>query len=249
MPPTPPAPNRRSRTHDRVVSRESDSRKTALRYLRLCKPKFTLLIGSGARKNQKRYNDIDIVRIGHIDSVKLDEHLNGNEHGPISYIDYDGRKFLKLYREGSLFLYHVFTEGDLLRGNKMHWGQLKKGFRVSTNFREEIAHNRKLLRWLQQGEKFRGASIPYLAHTFRALKNLAIFSLAQKRHYVFDKRAALQKAFPNLDRKAITLLIDANEILEHTGTKRQPHLPELYLDDLRRQVKQAVITPRTHAYR
>jgi hypothetical protein len=46
---------------------------------------------------------------------------------------------------------------------------------VSTDFTEEITRNRKFLQWLQRGEKFKGAVIPYLAHTCRALKNLAIF--------------------------------------------------------------------------
>jgi hypothetical protein len=135
----------------------------------------------------------------------------------VSYIDYDAKKFSELYEKGSLFLHHIFTEGVLLKGNRSVWNALKQYFQVSTNFRKEISQNRKLLEWLQGGEKFRGATIPYLAHTFRALKNLAIFLLAHKREYVFEKRAALQTAFPTLDRKAITLLINANNMFERSS--------------------------------
>lgn len=139
----------------------------------------------------------------------------------------------------------------LLRGSRSHWKTLKDGFKVSTNFRQEISQNRNLLKWLQEGEKFKGATIPYLAHTFRALKNLAIFSLAQKRNYVFDKHTALRKAFPQLDREAITLLINANDIFERSSKRRSSTNP---VDGdairwVRTQIAHAMGSPQLHATR
>jgi hypothetical protein len=221
----------------------------ALSYLRLQKPKFTVLIGSRARRTQKKESDIDIVRIGHREPVSLDNG-SGKKGKDISYIDYDPKKFSELYRNGSLFLYHVFTEGSLLQGSRMGWRILKKGFKVSKDFSEEISQNRKLLYWLQSGEKFKGATIPYLAHTFRALKNLAIFSLAEKSDYIFDKRAALQKAFPKLDREAISVLIDANNVFERSVRNCPSYaLGGETIAHVRRQIAHAVDFPRRHAHR
>src|SRR5260370_36279572 len=52
--------------------------------------------------------------------------------------------------------------------------------------------------------------MPLLAHMFRALKDAAIFSLAQRGVYVYDKRAALRRAFPSLTKRDIELLVTAN---------------------------------------
>lgn len=163
-------------------------------------------------------SDIDIVRIAH--HRPLPPRFRNRRHkGELSYVDYSPAQFAKLFRQGSLFLYHVFNEGSLLEGDRGVWDSLKRCFKVRTDFKSEISQNRKVLNWLQRGNKSRGATVPYLAHTFRALKNLAIFSLAQKRNYVFDKRRALEQAFPSLDRKSIDVLISANDVFERKTRK------------------------------
>jgi len=179
------------------------------------------------------------VRIGHKAPLAFKRH---EEKRSVTYIDYDVKSFCDLYARGSLFLYHVFREGRLLAGNSQAWARLKENFRVRTNFAKEISRNRKFLRWLQRGEKFRGAVIPYLAHTCRALKNLAIFSLAQKRRYVFDKRAALRGAFPSLPKSSIDLLISANDSFERAPRRRlsSEDVPMSHINRLRKQVTFAV---------
>jgi predicted nucleotidyltransferase len=201
--------------------------------------RFTILIGSRARRTQKSYSDVDIVRIGHTELATIKERARKDS---VSFIDYDVDKFSDLYEKGSLFLYHVFREGRLLEGDFDAWNYLKENFRVSTNFKREISRNRRFLKWLQRGEKFRGAVIPYLAHTCRALKNLAIFSLAQKRRYVFDKRAALRGAFPNLPKSSIDLLISANDSFERSPRRRlsSENVPVSQINRLRKQVNLAV---------
>jgi hypothetical protein len=212
------------------------------------KPGFSVLIGSRARHTHDRVSDTDVVRIGHKRRLKLETQ---RPIGSVSYIDYDLVKFSDLYRRGSLFIYHVFSEGRLLEGDRNAWKRLKNNFRVSTNFRREISQNRKFLRWLHEGEKFKGASIPYLAHACRALKNLAIFSLAEKRRYIFDKRTALRRAFPALTDEVIHLLINANNAFERPQSNR------LAADDLsgdtmrlvRNQIAHAVRSAPQHANR
>ena len=198
---------------------------------------FTVLIGSRARRAVRPSSDVDVVRIGHRHS--LPAHFRATHRGGrISYIDYDESKFRELYERGSLFLYHVFTEGSLLEGDAKPWASLKSRFKVATNFREEISQSRSVLAWLQRGNKWRGAKVPYLAHTFRALKNLAIFSLAQRRHYVFDKRRALEEAFPQLRRQSIATLIDANDAFEQTrlGRPRSYDISETTVAQLKKDI-------------
>ena len=207
----------------------SAGRTEVINYILRTRPQFTVLVGSRARRRSRAASDIDLVRIGHkrpapTRLVKL------GRPARVSYIDYDAAKFAKLYGKGSLFLYHVFNEGKLLEGNRATWEKLRDRFKVQTNFSAEISQNRKILNWLQRGRKAEGAAVPYLAHTFRALKNLAIFSLAQRRKYVFDKRDALRQAFPQLDSKCINVLMDANDFFEESTQPRASY--DVELDDI-----------------
>src|SRR5207253_6996143 len=81
-----------------------------------------------------------------------------------------------------------------------------------------------------------------------ALPILAIFSLAQNREYVFDKRAALRKAFPQLSDDVIALLVDASNRFERLSS---PGLSRRIVDydkigRLNRQLALAVKPRRLH---
>ena len=228
---------------------DRDCRQVVIRYLRRSKPQFTILIGSLARRKTRPTSDVDIVRIGH--RRPLSGAFRGlRQKGELSYIDYTAEKFAELFQGGSLFLYHVFNEGSLLQGDLKVWNELKRCFKVSTDFHSEISQNRRVLTWLQRGNKARGATIPYLAHTFRALKNLAIFSLAQNRDYIFDKRRALQRAFPSLDRRSIDVLIGANDLFEAKKRKIGHYdLDENAVARVKRDIATTIQSSRVHAHR
>jgi hypothetical protein len=230
------------------VVRSDNCAVAAIEHLGSRQAKFTILIGSLARQTQNASSDIDVVRIGHKESRKL---KNQSKNQMVSYVDYDIDTFLELYERGSLFLYHVFSEGRLLDGNTAAWQRIKENFRVSTNFRQEILQNRKFLKWLQTGTKYQGAVIPYLAHTCRALKNLAIFSLAQERKYVFDKGSALRKAFPRLTDDAIALLVDASNSFERLPWRPLSRAPvdQNAIGQLNRQIASAINLPHPNASR
>ena len=226
----------------------NDRAAAALRHIESRQAKFTILIGSHARRTQNSSSDIDVVRIGHKKSPKL---KNGPTNRVISYIDYDSDKFFDSYEHGSLFLYHVFKEGRLLHGNAATWRWLKDHFRVRTNFKQEISRNRRFLKWLQIGTKYNRAVVPYLAHTCRALKNLAIYSLAQERKYVFDKRTALRKAFPQLSDDAIGLLVNASNSFERLPWRPLSHgmVNQDTIGQLNRQIARAINLPKSDAAR
>jgi len=210
-------------------------------------PRFTILIGSRARRTEDQSSDLDIVRIGHTNpATKI-----GKQRVEPTYIDYDVSAFWRLFERGDLFLYHVFKEGRLLEGDKATWALLKQNFRVGKDFGEEISRNRKFLRWLQRGSKYDGAIVPYLAHLCRALKNLAIFSLAEQRDYIFDKRRALRKAFPTLSDESISLLVNANNSFERNPARAlsYPAIDSTNIKRLNREIALAANLPRANAAR
>jgi predicted nucleotidyltransferase len=173
--------------------------------------RFTVLVGSRARGTADQYSDIDIVRVGHKRPVSKRElacFTDSQKH--ISYIDYDLETFISLHASGSLFVHHILTEGKLLAGDPNKWSDLIESFRVAGDLRHELKEQLRLYRWLARIDKSEQATMPLLSHMFRALKNAAIFSLAQHGIYIYDKRTALRRAFPSLTKSDIELLVTAN---------------------------------------
>lgn len=210
---------------------------------------FTILIGSTARHSDEFSSDIDIVRIGHRNPISR-RVAQCDRLEVISYIDYDHRKFTDLYRDGSLFLYHIFVEGRVLDGDDQIWSNLKQSFRVRTSFRREITENYKVLEWLHDGTQYEGATVPYLAHACGALKNLAIYWLAEQKTYVFDKRRAIQKAFPQLEGEIIALLIGANNAFERSYAEYDTHAIDLHtVLRVKSQIGTVIKAAASHAHR
>lgn len=173
---------------------------------------FTILIGSQARGTAGLHSDVDVVRVGHKRRIpKKELRRIAAVCAHISYIDYDLQTFLSLHESGSLFIHHIVTEGKLLSGDAARWAKLVESFSVSRDLRAEINEQLRLCRWLARVDKSNPATMPLLSHMFRALKNAAIFSLAQQGRYVYDKQEALRKAFPKLTQSDVELLVTAND--------------------------------------
>lgn len=177
----------------------------------MTEPQLTILIGSFARGTALSYSDIDIVRVGHRRALtKAQVRSIANSTAPISYIDYELEVFTSLHQSGSLFVHHILTEGKLIAGSACLWSDLAERFSVtkdlSNEFREQVA----LCAWIARPTLFSDAAIPFLSHMFKALKNAAIFSLAHRGVYVYDKSQALKTAFTFLTNDDIDLLISAN---------------------------------------
>lgn len=188
------------------------------------KNNYTILVGSFARETNNKNSDLDIVRINHNNSIN--HVFDVPKKIPVSYIDYDLKSFFELYNQGSLFLKHTFEEGKLLYGDKCQWKQLTDNFRVSIDFSETILEYRDVLKFIDKYPSYETAYIPYLSNIFRALKNIAIFKLAEAGIYEFDKSIALFKWF-GLSNREINLLIMSNNAFE-----RDCRLGNTMLDDL-----------------
>ena len=185
--------------------------------------KFTLLIGSFARGTGGLNSDIDILRVGHTNSIERPGNID--QRIPVSYVDYDLRSFSKLYDEGSLFLYHAFFEGKILSGNISQWKQLKDHFVVLEKFRAPIEEYLEVLSYIDRYPEYEYAHVPYLSNIFKCMKNIGIFRLASKKHYKFEKTAALVIGCGLTDSVA-RILILSNAVFERST----PITPQLAAD-------------------
>jgi hypothetical protein len=182
---------------------------------------MTILIGSCARGTDRAHSDVDIVRVGHGRQVSRED-LGRNgwakvAQGPIAYVDYDFATFAQLFAEGSLFVHHILGEGILLSGSPAVWDGWRAGFRVAGSFHQESARYLASCFWFLHPERFVHARLPFLSHLFRAMKNAAIFSLADRHTYCFEKHDCLQRAFPSMTDADIELLLAADAAYQRSS--------------------------------
>ena len=181
--------------------------------------RFGVIAGSVARGTENAQSDLDYVRIGPARKIPINLPTGGINK--ISAIRYDWAKFNKLYKEGSLFVYHLFSEGVLIEGNQEKWSALKSGFKVRKKFTNEIKRYKSALRHIVNSANEHISVIPFLAHTLRCLKNIAIFSLAEEGVYVFEKAGALKAFFPTLPNHYIEIMLMAESILDRNETTKK----------------------------
>ena len=185
----------------------------ALLDLKMQKDTFTILIGSFARGDGGQDSDLDILRVGHTISIKRPKGISNSI--PISYIDYDDSVFFDLYQQGSLFIYHVFKEGVLLEGSQHRWELYKKQFTVALDHSESINEYISVLKFIDDYPQYELSYIPFLSNIFKSIKNIGIFTLANKGYYLFDKKSALTIGCGITDNQA-NLFISANNAFERS---------------------------------
>jgi len=187
---------------------------------------YSILIGSYARGTADDFSDIDIVRISHVNSVPLPENFSSRAF--ISYIDYTEEEFQSLYSKGSLFLKHMFCEGCLLEGDITKWKKLSSNFVIQPDFNDEIKENLKVLNFILSNKSHVERVVPFLLHTFKCLKNISIFTLANQQKYVFDKRCSIRSVFPSISLIDLESMILSEQILERRNFESD-ELPVLHL--------------------
>lgn len=163
--------------------------------------KFTIIIGSYARGDANSNSDIDICRIGHNKAFDISKTiLKDNKLNPsyISYVDYSEEDFVKLYNQGSLFLYHALNEGILVNGDSFCWNNYVKNFKVQTDFRPNISRIKETIDFMSNVEMYGGKFLYAYANLFVALKNMCIFLLAHNKQYEFNKEKCFEIAMPEL---------------------------------------------------
>lgn len=172
---------------------------------------YVVLIGSFARGNPTKKSDVDLVTIGGRDIDQIAAKFPENRR--INWTRYTLPQFEKLYHQGNLFVFHVLREGRLLQGDVKEWSRLVKKFRVRTQFKREINKNEKVISFLLSDRENLKSPVAFLANFLRAIKQVAIFRLAERGEYVFAKREAIMKIYSWIPSHIITAMLDAEYIL------------------------------------
>jgi hypothetical protein len=153
---------------------------------------FVILIGSVARRDFTNESDIDICRID------CDILVNRNLEwpiGPINYIDYTIDQFRHLYDLGSLFIYHLLYEGELIEGDICEWNCYKSEFIFKDTYSEELYQIRMLCKATLDIDVFGNKFLSLYSNLFTLIKNYSIFYLAKNHIFIFNKKEAILKVF------------------------------------------------------
>lgn len=169
---------------------------------------FQILIGSVARNDFSQNSDIDICRIGNTYTVEREDLWPS---GPINYIDYELDVFEHLYEIGSLFLLHILSEGVLIKGDQKEWENYKSNFSVQRNFNKELEDIHEMTEIFDNIEIFGSKYLTLYSNLFTLTKNYAIFTLANRGIYVFNKKKAINDVFGYF---YYDLLSDSNNYFE-----------------------------------
>lgn len=170
---------------------------------------FLVLIGSYARGDANDRSDCDVLAVNMaedripslIPGVPIDAVVN--------VVTLSRETFERLYKNGSLFLFHAFKEGVLISGGARHWNDLKGDFRVQQDFRAEIDKIHSVSARFLNPDKFGGRYLSPMVNAFPLIKNAAIFFLAHKGVYEFSKVRCLRRAIEdNFVFMEISQLID-----------------------------------------
>jgi predicted nucleotidyltransferase len=155
---------------------------------------FVVLIGSYARGDFNEYSDCDVFRVG-CENINFDfSAIQVTVAAPVTFIDYDKETFSSLYEAGSLFIYHVLHEGQVIYGDKDIWNELKNNFVVQRDFRNELEEITLITNFLANTEMFGGKFLMPLVNAFTEIKNASIFFLAHRGQFVFEKTECMRLA-------------------------------------------------------
>lgn len=182
---------------------------------------FVVLIGSCARGTQQAWSDVDVLR------VQSQSTPDVSKYGTfVSYIDIEKDEFESLFQNGSLFLLHAFTEGVLLQGDSEEWERLRQRFVLTDDHSSLVREYLDVLQSLNSSTVYVDAYVPYLSNTCKAMKNIGIGVLAQKKQFIFEKHLALELGC-HLSIQQTRLLMVANNTFERGTPINQDMLQAL----------------------
>ena len=164
---------------------------------------FIIIFGSIARNDYTENSDVDILTIN-IEKNLAEKYINNIKipNFPHNYVEYNSEIFSMFYNSGSLFLYHIFTQGVLIHGDIEKWKLIKNNFNVKKSFKEEILKIKEDTTTYSNIKIFNNHFTSAISNLYPMIKNLCIFSLANKGIYEFNKD------------KCITLYINDKSLID-----------------------------------
>lgn len=153
---------------------------------------FAVLFGSVARGDFNKNSDIDIFLYNYPeDKAKKKIALMNLPQLPINFVSYDSNMLCKFHEEGSLFLYHIYKQGELIDGDNVHWNELCHSFVLKKSFQDEIKKIRKEIMPYRRLVFLNGYYLSALVNIYPLLKNYCIFTLANQGIYEFNKEKCI----------------------------------------------------------
>lgn len=144
--------------------------------------KAGIVIGSVARGDNVPTSDLDLLILT-TSKARLTSYYSipsvVKTTPPISIITYTPRDFKKFWDEGSLFVYHVLTEGMVAWDDGTLARLLRHPFKLKLDFSADIAIQIKRLKMFRDPRAFDGVFMYAFAELFKIYKNIVFFTLAQ----------------------------------------------------------------------
>src|SRR5262249_37310068 len=157
-----------------------------------------VIIGSCARGDATNASDMDVLFLcpSSRPIAPLYRLIRQRELShPLSLITYGPSDFARFWREGSLFVYHVITEGAMVSDDGTLARLLKRGFRLKTNFHVDILDQLQRLELFRDPRPFQDYFISVFARLFSIYKNVVFFALAERGHPEFNKKRAFDRFY------------------------------------------------------
>ncbi len=197
---------------------------------------FIVIFGSIARNDYTENSDVDILTIN-IEKHLAEKYINNINipNFPHNYVEYDSETFTMFYNSGSLFLYHIFTQGMLIHGNIKKWQLLKNNFNVKEDFKEEILKIKEEASAYSNIKIFDNHFTSAISNLYPMIKNLCIFSLANKGIYEFNKDKCIT-LYIN-DRKLINAISKAKTLYNYSEKSINiPNIEKLITNKERKEI-------------
>ncbi len=166
--------------------------------------KAGIVIGSVARGDNVPTSDLDLLILT-TSKARLTSYYSMpsvvKTTPPINIITYTPRDFKKFWDEGSLFVYHVLTEGMVAWDDGTLARLLRRPFKLKRDFSADIAIQIERLKMFRDPRAFDGIFIYAFAELFKIYKNIVFFTLAEVGHPEFNKKKGVTRFYrlrPNL---------------------------------------------------
>lgn len=160
--------------------------------------KAGIVIGSVARGDNVASSDLDLLILT-TSKARLATYYSipsvAEARPLVSIITYTPKDFAKFWDEGSLFVYHVLTEGLVAWDDGTFRRLLKHPFKLKSDFSADITTQLERLKLFSEPRAFGDLFVYAFVELFKIYKNIVFFALAHNGHPEFNKRRAFRNFY------------------------------------------------------
>jgi hypothetical protein len=143
------------------------------------------IFGSTARNRYDSLSDRDILVVASSEA-ELTENSNDWSSAGWSVAGFTNEQIVRMAERGSVFLQHIKQEGQIVRDDDRFLATVVDTFRPKENYEDELSESLALLNEISRPPLTYWPTLCSADIAFGAIRNIAILSLASRRHYTFD---------------------------------------------------------------